>query len=112
VLSDGTLRLLALVALKNEPQHSGLLCFEEAHTQLPARLLFADITTRIQPGKVKPLRVTRVIPVISPHNYNQLTLDLGLNEPELSYTLKQVIDYLNSADVGEAVDTLQGGVNS
>jgi predicted ATPase len=170
VLSDGTLRLLALVALKNDPQHSGVLCFEEPengvhpfrlknlvyllselatdfsepeqaeeplrqllvnthspvlvsqfvqstsnkahkHTQLPAGLLFAYITTRIQPGNLKPLRVTRVIPVISPYNYHQLTLDLGVNEPEVSYTLKQVIDYLNSADVGEAVDTLQGGVN-
>lgn len=29
VLSDGTLRMLALVALKNDPQHRGVLCFEE-----------------------------------------------------------------------------------
>ncbi len=29
VLSDGTLQLLALVALKNDPQFSGVLCFEE-----------------------------------------------------------------------------------
>ncbi len=29
VLSDGTLRLLALSALKNDPQFQGILCFEE-----------------------------------------------------------------------------------
>jgi predicted ATPase len=29
VLSDGTLRMLALVALKNDPEHSGVLLFEE-----------------------------------------------------------------------------------
>ncbi|NWJ98199.1 MAG: AAA family ATPase [Chloroflexi bacterium] len=29
VLSDGTLRMLALVTLKNDPQHRGVLCFEE-----------------------------------------------------------------------------------
>jgi predicted ATPase len=29
VLSDGTLRLLALVTLKNDPLHRGVLCFEE-----------------------------------------------------------------------------------
>jgi predicted ATPase len=28
-LSDGTLRMLALVALKNDPEHSGVLLFEE-----------------------------------------------------------------------------------
>lgn len=29
VLSDGTLRLLALLTLKDDPQHQGVLCFEE-----------------------------------------------------------------------------------
>ena len=29
VLSDGTLRMLALVTLKNDPEHQGVLCFEE-----------------------------------------------------------------------------------
>jgi predicted ATPase len=29
VLSDGTLRMLVLVTLKNDPQHHGVLCFEE-----------------------------------------------------------------------------------
>lgn len=29
VLSDGTLRMLALVTLKNDPEHHGVLCFEE-----------------------------------------------------------------------------------
>ncbi len=39
VLSDGTLRLLALVTLKNDPQHRGLLCFEEPENGVqPQRL--------------------------------------------------------------------------
>ena len=39
VLSDGTLRLLALVALKNDPHHKGLLCFEEPENGVqPLRL--------------------------------------------------------------------------
>lgn len=29
VLSDGTLRMLALLTLKNDPEHKGVLCFEE-----------------------------------------------------------------------------------
>lgn len=32
VLSDGTLRLLALITLKNDPQYHGVLCFEEPKT--------------------------------------------------------------------------------
>lgn len=39
VLSDGTLRLLALTALKNDPQHRGVLCFEEPENGVqPLRL--------------------------------------------------------------------------
>ena len=39
VLSDGTLRVLALVALKNDPQHRGVLCFEEPENGVhPLRL--------------------------------------------------------------------------
>lgn len=51
VLSDGTLRLLALVALKNDPQHRGVLCFEEPENGVhPFRLknmvhLLRDLTT-------------------------------------------------------------------
>ena len=40
VLSDGTLRLLALVTLKNDPHHRGLLCFEEPENGVqPQRLI-------------------------------------------------------------------------
>jgi predicted ATPase len=40
VLSDGTLRLLALVTLKNDPRHRGLLCFEEPENGVqPQRLV-------------------------------------------------------------------------
>jgi predicted ATPase len=39
VLSDGTLRLLALVSLKNDPAHRGVLCFEEPENGVqPQRL--------------------------------------------------------------------------
>lgn len=39
VLSDGTLRLLALVTLRNDPLHSGVLCFEEPENGVqPLRL--------------------------------------------------------------------------
>ncbi len=39
VLSDGTLRLLALVTLRNDPQHQGVLCFEEPENGVhPSRL--------------------------------------------------------------------------
>lgn len=39
VLSDGTLRLLALVTLKNDPHHRGVLCFEEPENGIhPFRL--------------------------------------------------------------------------
>lgn len=39
VLSDGTLRVLALVMLKNDPQHRGVLCFEEPENGVhPQRL--------------------------------------------------------------------------
>lgn len=39
VLSDGTLRLLALAALTNDPAHHGVLCFEEPENGLhPGRL--------------------------------------------------------------------------
>ncbi len=39
VLSDGTLRLLALLTLKYDPQHHGVLCFEEPENGIhPQRL--------------------------------------------------------------------------
>jgi hypothetical protein len=161
VLSDGTLRLLALAALRNDPQHRGVLCFEEPengvhpyrlkklvtllrgmcvdlsdpkgteplrqllmNTHSPVlvtelvkqgtsqtkglpELLFAHMTTRVEPGQKKPLRVTRIVPV----RPNQtLRLDLALSdesEQERAYTLGQVVDYLHSADAGEAAAALQ-----
>jgi predicted ATPase len=39
VLSDGTLRLMALVILKNDPSHAGVLCLEEPENGVnPSRL--------------------------------------------------------------------------
>lgn len=51
VLSDGTLRLLALITLKNDPDHAGVLCFEEPENGVhPFRLrkigqLLRDLST-------------------------------------------------------------------
>lgn len=64
VLSDGTLRLLALATLKNDPQLRGILCLEEpengvspSHLERMAHLLRQMATDLSNPGQVnKPLR--------------------------------------------------------
>ncbi|HEY1349859.1 MAG TPA: AAA family ATPase [Ktedonobacteraceae bacterium] len=39
ILSDGTLRMLALATLKNDPEHQGVICFEEPENGVhPSRL--------------------------------------------------------------------------
>jgi predicted ATPase len=54
VLSDGTLRMLALATLKNDPQHRGVLCFEEPENGVhPFRLkniayLLRELATNFQ----------------------------------------------------------------
>ncbi len=54
VLSDGTLRLLALATLKNDPNHRGTLCFEEPENGVhPFRLgqmtqILKDLATDFQ----------------------------------------------------------------
>ena len=51
LLSDGTLRLLALITLKNDPEYRGVLCFEEPENGIhPARIhntvqLLRDLAT-------------------------------------------------------------------
>lgn len=150
VLSDGTLRMLALVTLKNDPQHRGVLCFEEPENgvhpfplaqmaqllrdlatdfndpeqqELPLRqllvnthspvfagqievsdcLLFAQMVQRVEPGQNgRVARVTQIIPVdASP----QMRMDLS--DEEKQYTLNQVIQYLESANVHEAIAALK-----
>ena len=146
VLSDGTLRMLALVTLRHDPEHEGLLCIEEPETSVhPSRLksltqllqdlatdfsdadeaglplrqvlcnthspvfisqpdilshvLFAHMATRIVPDKkVEPQRVTRIVPVVP----DPVQPPLPIPEEVRSYTLSQVRDYLESADLGEA----------
>ncbi len=63
VLSDGTLRLLALVTLKNDPRHQGVLCFEEPENGVqPLRLkqivdvLYGLSTNLTTQNDVGPLR--------------------------------------------------------
>jgi len=168
VLSDGTLRMLALATLRNDPENQGVLCFEEPEngvhpfrlkklvellrglasdfsdaTQIeePLRqllinthspvlvsqlvnldstsddisykidvakeLLFAYTTTQLEPEiSDQRLRVTRMVPLKSS---GQLVLRLD-EEPEKSYIVAQVIEYLNSADTGEARDNLQKAI--
>lgn len=160
VLSDGTLRLLALAALKNDPQHSGVLCLEEpengvhpfrlknlldllselatdfsdpdqaidaveteplrqllVNTHSPAlvshemrshpcpslsvsSVLFAYLTTRVDPKLPRSLHVTRV---------ESVSRQNGSDQKEITYTLAQVIDYLNSPNASQALAILQGG---
>lgn len=150
VLSDGTLRMLALVALKNDPQHQGVLCFEEPENgvhpfrlgqmaqllrdlttdlsdpeqhHLPLRqllvnthspvfagqpevsdcLLFAQMVQRVHPGKNgQAARITQITPV---DTHPQPRLDLSNEEKQ--YTLNQVIRYLESASVHEAIAALK-----
>ncbi len=146
VLSDGTLRMLALVTLRHDPEHEGLLCLEEPETSVhPSRLkgltqllqdmatdfsdpdevgqplrqvlcnthspvfisqpdvlshvLFAHMATRVVPDSgVEPQRVTRIVPVVP----DPVQPPLPIPEEVRSYTLSQVQDYLESADLGEA----------
>ena len=146
VLSDGTLRMLALVTLRHDPAHQGLLCIEEpessvhpsrlksltrllkdlatdfsdpdqtelplrqalcnthspvfiSHSHILAHLLFAHMTTRSVPdSSVQPQLVTRIVPVVP----DPVQLPLPMPEEERSFTLSEVQDYLESADLGEA----------
>jgi predicted ATPase len=152
VLSDGTLRMLALVTLKNDPQHKGVLCFEEPENGvhpfrlgqmaqllrdlatdfsdseqqgLPLRqllvnthspvfagqtavshcLLFAQMVQRVQPGQVA--RITQITPVDPRLHKSSGQLKLDWNDTEGQYTLNQVIKYLESGNVHEAIAALK-----
>ena len=70
-------------------------------------LLFAYMTTRVCPGAPQEImRVTRVLPV---RPSAQLKLDLKIGDQEESYTLGEVLEYLNSADTGETRAALLRG---
>ena len=146
VLSDGTLRLLALVTLKHDPLHQGLVCIEEpersvhpsrlksltqllkelatdfsdpdqaeaplrqalcnthspvfiGHSHILPHLLFAHMATPAVPeSSVQPQPATRIVPVVP----DPVQLPLPMPEEERSFTLSEVQDYLESADLGEA----------
>ncbi|RLT43228.1 MAG: DUF2813 domain-containing protein [Chloroflexi bacterium] len=152
VLSDGTLRMLVLATLKNDPTQSGLLCFEEPEngvhpfrlrsiaqllrdlatdfsdpdaTELPLRqvlcnthspvfisfpeilgnVLFAYTATRIVPQQpMQTHRVTRMVSVRA--DPKQISLP-GMPTEEQAFTLSEVKAYLESADLGAALDSLQ-----
>lgn len=76
VLSDGTLRLLTLVALKNDPHHRGVFCLEEPENRVhPFRLkqiaeLLRTMTTDFSDGSQDALRqvlVSTHSPALLPH---------------------------------------------
>ena len=146
LLSDGTLRMLVLVTLRNDPEHEGLLCLEDPENNVhPARLkgmteilqdlatdfsdpdqselplrqvicnthspvfishpdilshvLFAHMASRTEPEDTSQLQhVTRIVPVI-PDPVQPL---LPIPEEVQSYTLSEVQNYLESADLGAA----------
>lgn len=63
VISDGTLRLLALLTILNDPRRSGSLCFEEPENgvhegRVPMLVSFLRSAAQIDPeGKEKPFQV-------------------------------------------------------
>jgi predicted ATPase len=145
--------MLTLVTLKNDPQHRGVLCFEEpengvhpfrlgqmaqllrdlatdfsdpeqhdfplrqllvnthspvfaGQTEVSDCLLFAQMVQRVQPGQNgRVARVTQITPVEWHPPGSQMRLDLSYEEKQ--YTLKQVIHYLESGNVHEAIAALK-----
>ncbi len=67
VLSDGTLRMLALATLKNDPEHQGVLCFEEPENGVhPSRLtniahLLHALATDFQDEQQKSLPLRQLL---------------------------------------------------
>ncbi|MGC9397982.1 MAG: AAA family ATPase [Anaerolineae bacterium] len=49
VLSDGTLRLLALITLKHDPRHHGVLCFEEPENGVHPQRLKSMVHEALRP---------------------------------------------------------------
>ncbi len=155
VLSEGTLRLLALCIFQYDEQHKGLLCFEEpengihpfriksmsellkdlsgnfSNPELPLRqvivnthspalvaeliqwrddkavsIWLSQLNTFIDDveGKRVKLKSTKMLPVIKE---NEMQLSLPLSEAERKFTLNEVMKYLQTADIENAVAELQ-----
>lgn len=145
-LSEGTLRLLALSALRHDPAHEGLLCIEEpersvhpsglkgltellqnlvtdfsqpddaglplrqvlCNTQSPvfigqsemlANLLFAHLASPAAHDDCAGSQLVTRIAKVAP---DPVQPQLPIPEDERSFTLSEVRDYLESADLGEA----------
>jgi predicted ATPase len=154
VLSDGTLRLLALATMKNDSQFHGVLCLEEPEngieplhlknmarimlematdfkdpqqedeplrqilitTHSPAfislpevidSLLLAVTPTRVGDSTFPSLRVTRMIPVLTPGNEEQLETDSERDNAGEVYTIDMVRKYLSSNNLDNAEDQLK-----
>jgi hypothetical protein len=66
-------------------------------------LLFAHMVQRVQPGQDAQIaRITQISPVDT-----DLQMKLDLSDEEKRYTLRQVIQYLESANVHEAIAALK-----
>ena len=150
VLSDGTLRLLALATIKYDAQFRGVLCLEEpengvdplhlpnmAHllrsmatdfddpdqvdkplrqilitTHSPAlislpemidSLIFALKIAHVEPGK-SPLHITRMVPILTSDTPSEKEEDVAAE----TYTINQVIKYLDSGSFDKARSRLTG----
>jgi hypothetical protein len=78
--------------------HSSVLV---SQPEVSSKLLFAHMVTRVEPRqRSQPIKVTRIVPV---NLVNQLKLDLDISDEEETFTSTQVIEYLNTADIGQAV---------
>ena len=67
-------------------------------------LLFAHTVTRVSPKYGTKMRVTKMVPVNpSPETMKRY----GIEQGEVSYAYSEVLNYLNSSDLGESVELLK-----
>lgn len=159
VLSEGTLRLIALCAFKYDPRYNEVLCFEEPEngihpyrlramvqllrdlstnfrepthfataaaplrqllvnthspgllaalvalkeTKVPFTALFASLATRVTPGQ-PAVQCTTMHPI---HFGDEQLPLFGADDALKTYSLHEVVRYLQSEDVQEAVASVQ-----
>jgi len=102
-LSDGTLRLLALATLKNDPQFHGLLCLEEPengvdplHIKNMTRLLREMATDFSEPEQVdEPLRQV----LITTHSPTFISQPDVLNSLLFAHTVSRVVPHKYSMEI-------------
>jgi len=91
VLSDTTLRMLALVTLKNDPEHHGVLCFEEPENGVhPSRLkhighILRQLATDFQDPAHREMPLRQVL--VNTHSPGFISHLDGRNALLFAYTL-------------------------